>query len=95
MATQTKHTQRSTDRHSDYVAERLQEIGERLVETARKTGGAYLDTYERTAHTVADFEQRLAGAAQNEWVASVVHAHADLTREVATAQTSATRELLR
>jgi hypothetical protein len=89
MATQTK--QRSTD----YGAERFTEIGERVLETGRKTGKVYLDAYERTANTVADFQERLAGASHHEWVASIAHAQADLTREVAKAQTSAARELLR
>ncbi len=91
MATQTKQSTRSTG----FTADRIQEIGDRFAEESARTGKVYLDGYERTAKTVADFQERVAGASQNEWLASIVRAQADLTREVAKAQTSAARELLR
>jgi DNA-binding FadR family transcriptional regulator len=94
MATQTKQ-QRTGERRADFAGERYHEIGERILESGRKTGGVYLDAYERTANTVADFHERLARSTENEWLASLVQAQADLTRDVARAQVSAGRELLR
>lgn len=95
MATQTKHAPRTAHRDTDYGVERFQEAGERLLDTSRKASGVYLDTYEKTVKTVADFEERVAGASQNDGLASMFHAHADLSREVAKVQVSAARELLK
>ncbi len=95
MATQTKQAPGSTHRDTDYGVGRFQEVNERLVDTSRKATGVYLETYEKTVKTVADFEERLAGASQNEWLASMVRAHAELSREVVKVQTSAARELLK
>ncbi|MBA2429357.1 MAG: hypothetical protein H0V55_06485 [Thermoleophilaceae bacterium] len=84
MARQTQT--KSTTRDADFTAERFQEVGDRFLEKYRRAGKAYLDTYERTAKAVADLQERTAAASQNEWIAQVVPAHADLTREIAKAR---------
>jgi Phasin protein len=86
MATQTKS--------ADGTFERVQDLNDRVLESARKTGRAYLDTTEKTFNGVADLQERLAGASQVEWVVAVGSAQADLTRELTKVYVSTARELL-
>ncbi len=92
MATQTKQNGSFTNHLG---AERFQEAGERLVDTSRRAGNVYLDSYEKTMKTVADLQERVAASSQNEWITSMAVAQADFTRELARVQTQTARELLR
>ncbi|MGI8440788.1 MAG: hypothetical protein ACR2NV_11490 [Thermoleophilaceae bacterium] len=92
MATQTKQ---NGNRTADYGAERFQELNGRFVDTSRRAGNVYVDSYEKTMKTVADLQERVAAASQNEWLTSMAVAQADFIRELARVQTQTARELLR
>ncbi len=92
MATQTKQNGNHT---ADFGAERFQVLNERLVDTSRRAGNVYLDSYEKTMKTVADLQERAAAASQNQWITSLAVAQADFTRELARVQTETARQLLR
>lgn len=77
------------------TTDRIQQLTEQVLEAGRRAGLSYLDAYDATARTVADYQERLAGASQVEWVASAVRAQADLTRQVSRVYTTTARELLK
>jgi hypothetical protein len=92
MATQTKNT--STDRQVEEATERVRELNERIIDTSRKAGAAYLDSYEKVLKSIADFEERVGSSTQVEWVAAITQAHADFTRDLAKVYASSAREFL-
>lgn len=102
MATQTKtksksntSTNSNTGKHVDETVERIRDLNERIIDGARKTGNAYLDTYEKALKSIADYEERVGSQSQVDWVSTMTQAHADFTRDVAKIYTSTARELLK
>ncbi len=93
MATKTQ----SRDRQSDVeaAAERIRDLNERIIDSAKKAGGVYLDTYEKSLKSIADFQETVGGATGIEWVSSVANSQASFTRSLAEAYTSAGREALK
>ena len=87
--------QRPGDRSAEETAERVRELNERIIEASNRGGHVYLDAYERTLKSIADFEERVAGASQVEWISAVANAQANFTREIAEAYTQAGREFLK
>ena len=76
------------------AAERVAELNEKAVATGKKTGGAYLDSYEKAIVQLADGYEKAAAATPIEWVSTVATTQADIAREVTKAYTSAARELV-
>jgi hypothetical protein len=91
MATATK----STDSQVTEATERIRELNERIIESSRKAGKAYLDSYEKVLKSIADFEERAGKSTQIEWVSAVTQAQADFTREIAAIWTASARDLLK
>ncbi len=89
MATATK-----TPRNLNDATERITQQGERFVEAGKRAGNLYLDSYEKFVEGVTSFQQKLAEQSQNDAVKSVVTTQVDATRELASAYTSAVRELI-
>jgi hypothetical protein len=77
------------------AADRVRDLNERVIEATRKTGSTYLDAYEKTLRGIADYEEKVAGASQVEWLSALLTAQADFTREIAKATTASARELLK
>ena len=76
------------------AAERVREVNERIVASAKKAGSVTVDTYDSALHTFADYTEKLGAASPIEWVSTVTQAQADLTRDLASAYTKAARTLL-
>jgi hypothetical protein len=91
MATATK----STDQQVQETTERIRELNERIIDSSRKAGKAYLDAYEKVLTSMADLEERIGGSSQVEWVSAMTQAHADFTRELAKIYTTSARDLLK
>jgi hypothetical protein len=85
---------KSSNQVEDTV-ERIRDLNERILEFGRTAGASYLDAYETTLKTFADYQDKVADASQVEWIASIARAQADFTREVARVYTSTARELLK
>lgn len=73
----------------------IRELNEQFLATARKTGHLYLDSYEKAVDRAVEFELKLAGLTQQEWLKSVLEAQADLAREITTSYTTTARSLLK
>jgi hypothetical protein len=91
MTTATK----STDQRVYEATERIRDLNERIIDSSRKAGQAYLDAYENVLKSIADFEERVGGSSQVEWVSAMTQAHADFTRELARIYTASARDLLK
>jgi hypothetical protein len=87
--TQTKSTP-----EADATADRIRELNEQVLESGRNAGVSFLDAYEKTLKTFADYQDKIGDSSQVEWVATVAHAQAKFTREVSEAYTTSARELL-
>ena len=92
MATTTK--QNNTAPLGD-AFERVTELNEQFLDAARKAGVQYLDSYEKAVDRTIEFERKVAGATQQEWLKGLIDAQIDLTHEFAGAYTKAARGLLK
>jgi hypothetical protein len=95
MATQTKTRNGGPTQEFEATAERLRDLNERILESSRKAGQSYVDAYEKTLNSIADFEDRIGKASQVEWISTLAHAQADFTRNWAEAYTGAARNVLK
>ncbi len=85
----------NVNKTTEETAERVRELNERIIDASNRGGQVYLDAYERTLKSIADFEERVAGASQVEWITTIANAQANLTRELAEAYTQAGRDVLK
>jgi hypothetical protein len=92
MATQT---QTKASKETEAAAERIRELNEQILEFGRKAGVQFLDAYESTLKTFADYQDKVADQSQVEWVASIARAQANFTREVTRVYTASARDLLK
>ena len=89
MATATE-----TTRNLNQATERVVQLNQRFVEACKGTGNLYIDGYEKFVEGVTSLQQKLAEQSQNDAVTSVVATQADVTRQMASAYTSAARALI-
>ncbi len=73
----------------------LTDLNERIISSSRQAGHTFLDTYEKSLNSVADFQDKAADASQVEWLAAIAHSQAQFTRAFAESYTSAARGLLK
>jgi hypothetical protein len=87
----------STDKTStaEETTDRIRELNERILETARSAGNAYLDAYEKTLESIAAYQEQVAKQTDVDWISTVVDAQARFTRDLAKVYVSAGRELLK
>jgi hypothetical protein len=76
------------------AAEQVSEVNERLIKASKRAGSRYLDSYEKLIENVTNFQQKLADQSKNETVQTVVATQVDLTRQLASAYTSAARQFI-
>ena len=97
MATQTKTKSKPNTAadNAEAAADRVREVNERIIESSKKAGNVYLDLYEKTLNSIADYQDKVGEQSQVEWVTTIANAQANFTRELATAYTSAARSVLK
>jgi hypothetical protein len=86
---------RSADRTTDAAAERIRDLNGRILESSRKAGNVYVDIYEKTLNSVADYQEKVGEQSQVDWVTTMANAQADFTRQLTRAYTSAARSVLK
>jgi hypothetical protein len=79
----------------DAAAERIRQLNERILESARNTGVSTLEVYEKTLKSIADMQEAVGQASSLQWFSAIAAAQANFTREMTEAYTSATREVLK
>ncbi|HEX2808482.1 MAG TPA: hypothetical protein VHN80_20155, partial [Kineosporiaceae bacterium] len=55
----------------EQAAARVRELNERLIESSKAAGTTTLDAYERALQSLVEFEEKVAGATQLEWVSAL------------------------
>jgi hypothetical protein len=73
---------------------RIRALNERLIDSSKAAGITSLDAYEKALKSLVDFEQKVAGASQLEWVSALASTYASFVQDVSAAYTKAARELL-
>ena len=89
MATATARNQ------TEATTERIRDLNERIVAASKQAGGAYLDAYEKTLESIADYQENAAKPTDVEWISNVVDAQARFTRELTKLYVNTGRELLK
>jgi len=92
MTTQTK-AHPITD-SIETANERVSEFSGKAVESGKKAGTMFLDSYEKTVDAVVDSYVKAARTTNVEWITHVADAQADFAREVTKSYTSAARSLV-
>ncbi|MEA2289865.1 MAG: hypothetical protein QOD55_1862 [Solirubrobacteraceae bacterium] len=77
------------------TVERIRELNERILDAGKKTGGAYLDAYEKALQSMADYQEQIAQQTDIEWISTIVDAQARFTRELTKVYVSTGRDLLK
>jgi predicted RNA-binding Zn ribbon-like protein len=80
---------------TEEAVQRIRELTERFLESAKAAGNASLDAYEKALQNLVEFQERAAGATQLDWVTSIATAHAKFLQDVSNAYVSAAREMLK
>ena len=88
-------TKRAANDTTEAAAQRIRDLNERIIESSKKAGNTYLDIYEKTLNSIADYQEKVGERSQVDWVSTIANAQADFTRELAGAYTSAARTLLK
>jgi hypothetical protein len=87
-------TQTKFANEAEATANRIRDLNEQVLEFGRNAGVSFLDAYEKTVKTFADYQDKIGDTSPVEWVSTVAHAQANFTREVSKAYASGARDLL-
>jgi hypothetical protein len=79
----------------DTAFEQVRDSSEQVWAAARKAGNLYLDTYEKAVDRTAEFQIKLAGLTQQEWVKSLIEAQVDASKELVGSYTATARSFLK
>ena len=74
---------------------RIKEMNERMIESSKSAGRVALDAYEKALQSMLDFQEKVAGASQLDWVSALANTHAQFIQDVSAAYIKATRETLK
>jgi hypothetical protein len=85
----------ATKTQTEETTERIRDLNERILDAGKKAGNAYLDAYEKTLQSIADYQETAAKQTDVEWISTVVDAQARFTRELTKLYVNTGRELLK
>jgi predicted RNA-binding Zn ribbon-like protein len=80
---------------TEETVQRIRELTERFIDSAKAAGNASLDAYEKALQNIVDFQEKAAGATQLDWVQSMTSAYAKFMSDISNAYVSAAREMLK
>ena len=75
--------------------ERIRALNEQILEAGKQWGETFLDAYEQSMRTFADFTVKSGERTDVEWIANIAKAQADFTREVTRQATEAARRVMK
>ena len=85
----------ATKNQTEATTERIRDLNEQILDAGKQAGGAYLDAYEKTLQSIADYQENVAKQTDVEWISTVVDAQARFTRELTKLYVDTGRELLK
>jgi Phasin protein len=80
---------------AEEAVQRIRELNERFIESAKAAGNQGLDAYEKALQNIVEFQEKAAGATQLDWVQNITQAQAKFFQDVSNAYVSAAREMLK
>jgi hypothetical protein len=80
---------------NEEAVQRIRELTERFIDSAKQAGNTSLDAYEKSLQNLVEWQEKAAGASQLDWVSSIATAHAKFMQDVSAAYVSAAREMLK
>jgi hypothetical protein len=80
---------------SEETIERIRALNEQILEAGKQWGSSFLDAYEQSMRTYADFTTKAGESTDVEWVSHIAKAQADFTREVTHQAAEAARRMLK
>jgi hypothetical protein len=84
-----------TTHDAERVMANIRELNEQILEAGRSAGLDFLDAYERTLRTFADYQDKLADASQSDGLTQMMKAQANFTRDVVSAVSEVSRSTLK
>jgi len=88
-------TQTKTQPTLEAAYSHIKDLNEQMVDAARKAGSQYVDSYAKAVDRAIDVERKLAEATKQEWLKSIIDAHADMASDLNDAYASSVRSLLK
>ncbi len=74
---------------------RIRDLNEKVIEAAKDAGRVSIDAYEMTLESLVEFEQKVAGNSQLDWVTALAKTHAQFVQDVSSFFVSAARDNLK
>src|SRR3954454_25074342 len=96
MATKSDKATSSADKatgSAEETIERIRQLNEQILEAGKQWGQSFLDAYEQSMRTFADFTAKAGGSTDVEWITHIAKAQADFTREVTPQAPAAARRM--
>jgi len=85
----------ATQAATEETVQRIRELTERFIESAKAAGNASLDAYEKALQNIVEFQEKAAGATQLDWVSTMASSYAKFMSDISNAYVSAAREMLK
>src|SRR3954451_7371529 len=98
MATKSDKATSSADKatgSAEETIERIRALNEQILEAGKQWGESFLDAYEQSMRTYADFTAKAGENTDVEWVSHIAKAQADFTRTVTHEATEAARRMMK
>src|SRR3954452_5991027 len=92
---QTKRNTETANENIDAAADRIRDLNERILESSKKAGNVYVDMYEQTLNTIADYQEKAGQQRQVHGVATMANPQADYPRELTDAFNQPSRKALK
>jgi hypothetical protein len=80
---------------AEETIKRIQEMNQRMIDSSKSAGRAALDAYEKALQSMVEFQEKVAGASQLDWVSALAAAHGQFIQDVSAAYIKAARESLK
>jgi hypothetical protein len=82
-------------REAEDAIERIRALNEQILSSGKEWGQGFLDAYEQSMRTFADFQERAAEGTDVASLSRIAKAQADFTREITKISTDAARRMLK
>src|SRR3954447_26570015 len=69
-------------KQAEETIERIRALNEQILEAGKQWGSSFLDAYEQSMRTYADFTAKTGEGTDVEWILHIAKAQADFTRTV-------------
>ena len=82
-------------REAEDAIERIRALNEQILSSGKEWGQGFLDAYEQSMRTFADFQERAAEGTDVASLSRIAKVQADFTREITKISTDAARRMLK